>query len=117
MAASSKDQEGPRRGPSRIPRGIPVEFYNVDVLGGKLVSDQLVQLSWQIAVGASAKGTLDCVSAWLTDFRKDLERIDVPTFGHSWRLRSDRPPRGQRKAHGRDREGRPAVGNRGGRTA
>ncbi len=55
-------------------------FYNVDVLGGKLVSDQLVQFSWSIAVGASPKGTLDCVSAWLTDFRKDLGRIDVPTL-------------------------------------
>jgi non-heme chloroperoxidase len=55
-------------------------FYNVDVLGGKLVSDQVVQLSWNIAVGASPEGTLDCVSAWLTDFRKDLALIDVPTL-------------------------------------
>jgi len=55
-------------------------FYNVDVLGGKRVSDQAVQFSWNIAAGASPKGTLDCVSAWLTDFRKDLARIDVPTL-------------------------------------
>jgi len=55
-------------------------FYNVDILGGKLISDQVVQLSWNIAAGASPKGTLDCVSAWLTDFRKDLARIDVPTL-------------------------------------
>lgn len=55
-------------------------FYNVDVLGGRLVSDQAVQFSWNIAAGASPKGTLDCVSAWLTDFRKDLERISVPTL-------------------------------------
>ncbi len=55
-------------------------FYNVDVLGGKLVSNQAVELSWNIAAGASPKGTLDCVSAWLEDFRKDLERIDVPTL-------------------------------------
>jgi non-heme chloroperoxidase len=56
------------------------EFYNVDLLGGKLVSDQVVQLSWNIAAGASPKGTLDCVQAWLTDFRADLKRIDVPTL-------------------------------------
>jgi non-heme chloroperoxidase len=56
------------------------DFYNVDVLGGKLISEQVVQLSWNIAAGASPKGTLDCVSAWLTDFRKDLQRIDVPTL-------------------------------------
>jgi non-heme chloroperoxidase len=56
------------------------DFYNVDVLGGKLISDQVVQLSWNVAAGASPKGTLDCVSAWYTDFRKDLPRIDVPTL-------------------------------------
>jgi non-heme chloroperoxidase len=55
-------------------------FYNVDVLGGKLISDEVVRLSWNIAAGASPKGTLDCVTAWLTDFRADLHRIDVPTL-------------------------------------
>jgi pimeloyl-ACP methyl ester carboxylesterase len=56
------------------------DFYNVDVLGGKRVSNQVVQFSWNVASGASPKGTLDCVQAWLTDFRKDLTRIDVPTL-------------------------------------
>ena len=56
------------------------DFYNVDVLHGKQISDQAVQLSWNIAAGASPKGTLDCVSAWLTDFRNDLKKIDVPTL-------------------------------------
>lgn len=56
------------------------DFYNVDLLGGKRISDQAVQYNWNVAVGASAKGTLDCVSAWGTDFRKDLARIDVPTL-------------------------------------
>jgi pimeloyl-ACP methyl ester carboxylesterase len=55
-------------------------FYNLDVLGGKLVSDEVVQASWNIASGASPKGTLDCVSAWLTDFRKDLAAIKAPTL-------------------------------------
>ncbi len=55
-------------------------FYNLDVLGGKLISEQAVQLSWNIGAGASPKGTLDCVSAWLTDFRNDLKKIDVPTL-------------------------------------
>ena len=55
-------------------------FYNVDVLRGKLISDQVIQYNWNVAVGASPQGTLDCVSAWLTDFRKDLQRIDVPTL-------------------------------------
>lgn len=55
-------------------------FYNVDVLGGKRVSDEVVRFSWNVAAGASPKGTLDCVSAWLTDFRKDLARINIPTL-------------------------------------
>ena len=55
-------------------------FYNLDVLGGKLISEQAVQLSWNIGAGASPKGTLDCVSAWLTDFRNDLKNIDMPTL-------------------------------------
>jgi non-heme chloroperoxidase len=56
------------------------DFYNVNALGGKLISEQVVQMSWNVAAGASPKGTLDCVSAWLTDFRKDLARVDVPTL-------------------------------------
>ncbi len=60
--------------------GFLQNFYNVDVLGGKRVSDELVRLSWTIASGASPAGTLACVSAWLTDFRKDLAKIDVPTL-------------------------------------
>ncbi|WP_457034210.1 alpha/beta fold hydrolase [Kitasatospora sp. P5_F3] len=56
------------------------DFYNVDVLGGDRVSDQVVQYSWNVGVSASAKATLDCVPAWLTDFRADLPRIDVPVL-------------------------------------
>lgn len=56
------------------------DFYNFDLLGGKLISEQAVQANWNVAAGASAKGTLDCVSAWGTDFRKDLSLIDVPTL-------------------------------------
>jgi non-heme chloroperoxidase len=60
--------------------GFLTNFYNFDVLKGKRISDELLHLSWGIAIAASPKGTLDCVSAWLTDFRKDLARIDVPTL-------------------------------------
>ncbi len=55
-------------------------FYNADVLRGARVSDQVIQASWNVAAAASPKGTLDCVSAWLTDFRDDLARIDIPTL-------------------------------------
>lgn len=55
-------------------------FYNVDILRGKRISDQVVQQSWNVAAGASPKGSLDCVTAWYTDFRMDLPKIDVPTL-------------------------------------
>jgi len=55
-------------------------FYNVDVFLGSRISEEVVRNSWIVAVGASAKGTIDCVPAWLTDFRKDVPRIDVPTL-------------------------------------
>ncbi|HAF94895.1 MAG: bromoperoxidase [Elusimicrobia bacterium GWF2_52_66] len=56
------------------------DFYNVDLLGGKLISNQVVQYNWNVGVAASAKATFDCVSQWGTDFSKDLSRIDVPTL-------------------------------------
>lgn len=56
------------------------DFYNVDILGGKKVSDEVVRLSWNVAASASPAGTLACVQAWLTDFREDLKRINVPTL-------------------------------------
>ena len=55
-------------------------FYNVDVLGGKRISDEVVRYSWNVGVAASGKASLDCVATWGTDFRKDLSRVDVPTL-------------------------------------
>jgi pimeloyl-ACP methyl ester carboxylesterase len=56
------------------------DFYNVDVLGGKLVSDHVVRASWNVGAASSAKAFGDCVPAWLTDFRGDVARINVPTL-------------------------------------
>ena len=57
------------------------DFYNVDVLKGKSISDQAVQVSWNVAAGASPSGTIDCVTAFgETDFRKDLEKFTIPTL-------------------------------------
>jgi len=55
-------------------------FYNTDENLGKRVSEQAVQASWNVAAGASATASLACVPTWHEDFRKDLERIDVPTL-------------------------------------
>jgi non-heme chloroperoxidase len=56
------------------------DFYNVDELGGTRISDQAWQASFIVAVGASPVGTHDCVDSWLTDFRGDLPKIDVPVL-------------------------------------
>ncbi len=56
------------------------DFYNVDVLGGDRISDKAVHASWNIAMRASAIGTYDCVTAWKTDFRSDVQKIDVPAL-------------------------------------
>ncbi|MBD2120901.1 alpha/beta fold hydrolase [Trichocoleus sp. FACHB-262] len=55
-------------------------FFNVDIFLGDRISNEAIQMSWNVAAGASAKGTLDCVPSWLTDFRDDLPHIDVPTL-------------------------------------
>jgi hypothetical protein len=47
-------------------------FYNLDVLLGKRVSEQTVQASWNVAADASATASLACVATWHEDFRKDL---------------------------------------------
>jgi non-heme chloroperoxidase len=39
-----------------------------------------VQFNLNVAAGACATGTAACVSTWLTDLRKDLACIDVPTL-------------------------------------
>ena len=55
-------------------------FYNVDVLAPDRISDQAWQASFNVAVGSSPHATYACVDTWLTDFREDLPKIDVPTL-------------------------------------
>ena len=55
-------------------------FYNVDVLGGTRISDRAWQASFNIAAGSSPFATYACIDTWLTDFRADLPKIDVPVL-------------------------------------
>ena len=55
-------------------------FYNVDKLGGTRISEQALQASFNVAAGASPYATYACVDTWLTDFRADLPKIDVPVL-------------------------------------
>ncbi len=59
-------------------KGFLDNFYNFANLGGSLVSDQAYQASWNIAAGASATAAVACIPTWATDFRADLDKIDVP---------------------------------------
>ena len=59
-------------------KGFLDNFYNFDTLRGSLVSDQAYQASWNIAVSASATASVACIPTWATDFRADLDKIDVP---------------------------------------
>ncbi len=55
-------------------------FYNIEQLGGTLVSNQAYQASWNLATTASATAAVACIATWETDFRADLPRIKVPVL-------------------------------------
>ncbi|PZN99459.1 MAG: alpha/beta hydrolase [Alphaproteobacteria bacterium] len=61
-------------------RGFLKSFYNFEELGGSTISQAVLDANWSVAVQASPKATLDCVGAWLEDFREDVAAIDVPTL-------------------------------------
>jgi pimeloyl-ACP methyl ester carboxylesterase len=56
------------------------DFYNLDETLGNRISEDVVRDSWNVGAGASAAGTLACPPTWVTDFRADLAKIDVPTL-------------------------------------
>ncbi|GAA1897025.1 alpha/beta fold hydrolase [Asanoa iriomotensis] len=55
-------------------------FYNVDKLMPDRISEPAWTASFQVAAGSSPFATYACVDTWLTDFRRDLAKIDVPVL-------------------------------------
>lgn len=55
-------------------------FYNLDENLGSRISEAAVRGSWQVAAGASWFASSAVVQSWLTDFRGDIEKIDVPAL-------------------------------------
>ena len=55
-------------------------FYDTDRLAPERISEQAWQASFNVAAGASPYASYACVDTWLTDFRDDLPKIDVPTL-------------------------------------
>ena len=55
-------------------------FYNTDVLAPERIGDAALRASFQVAAGSSPYATYACVGSWLTDFRGDLPKFDIPTL-------------------------------------
>jgi non-heme chloroperoxidase len=56
-------------------------FYNSDTfLGTPRLSQEAVDASWNTAAGAGATASAAAQPTWLTDFRADIPRIDVPAL-------------------------------------
>ncbi|WP_139415482.1 alpha/beta fold hydrolase [Agromyces laixinhei] len=55
-------------------------FYNLDENLGTRIGEAAVRASWNVAAGASWFASSAVVQSWLTDFRGDIEQIDVPAL-------------------------------------
>jgi non-heme chloroperoxidase len=60
--------------------GFLANFYNTDVLAPDRIGDAALRASFNVAAGASPYASHACVDTWLTDFRGDLPKLDVPTL-------------------------------------
>jgi pimeloyl-ACP methyl ester carboxylesterase len=56
------------------------DFYNLDETLGNRITEEVVRDSWNVGAAASPIGTAECPPTWITDFRDDLRKIDVPTL-------------------------------------
>jgi non-heme chloroperoxidase len=56
------------------------DFYNTDVLAPERIGDAALRASFQVGAGSSPYATYACINTWLTDFRADLSKIDVPVL-------------------------------------
>jgi non-heme chloroperoxidase len=55
-------------------------FYNTDENLGKRISEQALKASWDLATNSSAYASIWAQPTWYTDFRADVEKIDVPAL-------------------------------------
>ncbi|TXS35562.1 alpha/beta hydrolase [Streptomyces sp. uw30] len=56
------------------------QYYNLDLLGGSVVSDQAWQSSFHTALRVSPAAARGCAVAWREDFCADVARITVPVL-------------------------------------
>ena len=56
-------------------------FYNTDTfLGTPRLSEEALRASWNLAAGSGAFASVAAQPTWLTDFRADIPKIDVPAL-------------------------------------
>lgn len=55
-------------------------FYNTDEFLGNRLSEEALRNSWNVAAGASWYASSAAVPTWVTDFRDDIPKIDVPAL-------------------------------------
>ncbi|UTT69060.1 alpha/beta hydrolase [Arthrobacter sp. DNA4] len=56
-------------------------FYNSDTfLGTPRLSQEVMSAGWNLATGSGATASVAAQPTWLTDFRQDIPRIDVPAL-------------------------------------
>jgi len=56
------------------------DFYNLDETLGSRISEAAVRASWNTAAGASWFASSAVVQSWLTDFRDDVAKVEVPSL-------------------------------------
>jgi peroxiredoxin len=55
-------------------------FYNTDENLGTRISEAALRGSWNVATGGSWFAASAVVGTWLTDFREDIPKVDVPAL-------------------------------------
>jgi non-heme chloroperoxidase len=60
--------------------GFLQNFYNTDEYLGTRISEEALRNSWQLAANMSAYTSVWAVATWFTDWRADIDKIDVPTL-------------------------------------
>jgi peroxiredoxin len=60
--------------------GFLQNFYNTDENLGTRISEEALRNSWQLATDISPYTSVWAVATWFTDWRADIDEIDVPTL-------------------------------------
>ena len=60
--------------------GFLQNFYRTDENLGTRISEEALRNSWQLATNISPYASVWSVATWYTDWRADIDKIDVPTL-------------------------------------